>query len=83
MKLAWEERYGCFRAPAPLFGHIRVEDYGSGEWMVNYSVPGLSDNLLDNKWPTPEKAKFAAEAYIEMELRDFLEAHKDEGLTDG
>jgi hypothetical protein len=62
--LEWEslDDTGRFwRAPAPLFGNIRVEAYGD-PYRIAYSVPGFSDTFTEGEFDTPEAAKAAAQA---------------------
>ena len=55
----------AFVAPAPLFGIIRVERYGTGEpWEINYSVPGYCAKLVDGQWPSAASAKLVAEELV-------------------
>lgn len=70
--LDWVFRYGAWHAPAPLFGRIRVEDYGSGLWLVNYSVPGFCDTFVEGEFPSAEQAKAAAQERVALRLREFL-----------
>ncbi len=67
MPLNWEclDPDYCHRAPAPLFGNIRVERHGSTRgWSVNWSVPGYSASLIAGEWPDAEAAKRAAETHV-------------------
>jgi hypothetical protein len=62
--LSWErlDDTGRFwRAPAPLFGNIRVEAYG-GPYRIAYSVPGFSHTFTEGEFDTPEVAMRAAQA---------------------
>ncbi|MCW3783889.1 hypothetical protein [Defluviimonas salinarum] len=67
MILQWEclhEEF-AYRAPAPLFGSIRVERSSQGaEWSVTWSVPGYSDTLIEGSWPDADTAKRAAEEHV-------------------
>jgi hypothetical protein len=55
----------AFVAPAPLFGSIRVERYGTDEpWEINYSVPGYCAKLVDGQWPSAASAKLGAEELV-------------------
>lgn len=88
MGLKWEHRYGSYRAPAPLFGHIRVEDYGSGRWQVLWSAPGITDLLMDASFQNEIDALVAAENYAKAEVERFLKDMqssvdiKEEGPSD-
>lgn len=67
MPLQWEVLQENFshRAPAPLFGSIRVERYASFKpWLINWSVPGFSDTLIEGKWENLNDAKRAAEKHV-------------------
>lgn len=64
----------AFRAPAPAFGFIRVETFGGDEWFVNYAVPGYSNSLIDQRYPTAEAAKIAANASIRGACAAFLKS---------
>jgi hypothetical protein len=69
--LAWEA-YGDdqdhWRAPAPLFGNIRVDNYGFG-FEVNWSVPGHTETLVKGMWETADLAKAAAQEHVNAALR--------------
>jgi hypothetical protein len=59
MPLDWEclDPDYCHRAPAPLFGNIRVERHGAKRgWSVNWSVSGYSASLIAGEWPDAEAA---------------------------
>ena len=72
MYLQWERIFqDTHRAPAPLFGSIRVEDHGTGKWMVNWSVPGFCDRLLDRDFETAREAIKAAEAHVDQALKQY------------
>jgi hypothetical protein len=58
----------AYRADAPLFGSIRVENYKGHCWSVNWSAPGISDTLIEGEWDTPEAAMRAAEDHVSSEL---------------
>lgn len=68
--LQWEVLHSshCYRAPAPLFGSIRVERYGEGPWLVQWSVPGICDQLIDAEFETAAAAMDAADAYVAAAL---------------
>ena len=66
-ELAWEmldEDGNWWRSPAPLFGSIRVENYGSG-FTVNWSAPGITDTLVCGNWPDAKAAQAAAQAHAD------------------
>lgn len=66
--LEWEKLgYGFFRAPAPLFGNIRVEHYGD-EFTVSYSLPGYSNTFAEGAFGTEEQALAAAEAEYQKRM---------------
>lgn len=68
--LAWEDlgAKGNFsRAKSPLFGTIRVENYGDC-FTVAYSVPGFSDTFTPGEFPSIEAAKAAAQADYEARI---------------
>jgi hypothetical protein len=72
--LAWEKLARHFyRAPAPLFGTIRVENYGHG-WSVAWSVPGYSDELVPGRFRSAANAKSAAEAHHAARVAEMIEA---------
>jgi hypothetical protein len=72
--LEWEHLGGDFyRAPAPLFGSIRVEKY-SDTFFVNWSVPGFCGALVKGEFPSAEEAKAAAQDHVEMGIQLFLAA---------
>ena len=67
MSLTWEclDAEFAHRAPAPLFGTIRVERrHTQGPWEINWSVPGHSAKLIEGEWPDAETAMRAAEAHV-------------------
>ena len=76
--LDWEFKYSDWRAAAPLFGCIRVENWGDDKWMVSYSVPGFSDRLIKDDFYSAEQAKAAAQEYVANGIREFLRLHKKE-----
>lgn len=49
-----------YRAPAPLFGNIRIEQWGE-DWHVNWSVPGFSDSFVHGEFIGPDEAMKAAQ----------------------
>jgi len=63
----------CWRAPAPLFGSIRVENFCEG-WIVSWSVPGFTDEFAAGKWQSGEEAKAAAQTEYETRIRSALVA---------
>lgn len=67
MPLNWECLHAdvAHRAPAPLFGSIRVERrHSRAGWEVNWSVPGYSARLIEGEWPDADAAMRAAEAHV-------------------
>ena len=59
--LVWEELGGGFwRAPLPLFGNVRVDNYGAYE--VTWSIRGFCDTFTPGQFPTDDAAKAAAQA---------------------
>lgn len=75
MTLQWETlnpNMG-FRAPAPLFGFIRVERYREEDgWEINWSAPGYTDTLLEGEWPDAESAKQHVETHVREVSRMFI-----------
>ena len=66
-ELVWEmldEDGNWWRSPAPLFGSIRVENYGSG-FTVNWSAPGITDTLVCGNWPDAKAAQAAAQSHAD------------------
>lgn len=66
-KLQWEclHEERCFRAPAPLFGSIRVERFSlADKWEVLWSVPGYCATLIEGEWPNADAAKEVAETHV-------------------
>jgi hypothetical protein len=62
--LRWEHVGGYhYRAPAPLFGNIRIESYTEGKFDLVWSVPGFCDVLVPEGFYTAEAAKAAANAH--------------------
>lgn len=71
--LEWEHLGGDFhRAKAPLFGNIRIENYGGSEFIVTYSIPGYSDTFTPGKFASADEAKAAAQADYETRIRSAL-----------
>jgi hypothetical protein len=71
--LEWEEMSGGFwRAPAPLFGSIRVEHYGES-YEVVWSVPGYCDRFCKGEFLDEDAAKSAAQADYEARILAALE----------
>ena len=71
--LVWKGMGGGFwRAPAPLFGFIRVEHY-SDDYQVVWSVPGFCDTFTPGRFVTEEAAKAAAQADYEARILAALE----------
>ncbi|MCQ0986442.1 hypothetical protein [Jiella marina] len=72
--LQFEHLGGDFwRAPAPLFGNIRVDHYGE-DYAVTWSVPGITDTLVPGSWPTANEAKTAAQTHYEGVVLACLQA---------
>lgn len=70
--LQWEALGGGhFRAPCPLFGNIRIEQYSSGHIVV-WSVPGYCASFVDGDFPSEEEAMEAAEVEYQTRLNDFF-----------
>lgn len=70
--LDWEAiGSGFFRAPAPLFGNIRVEKYGS-LFTTCYSLPGYSNTFAEGAFATADEAKAACEAEYQKRMRAAL-----------
>ena len=78
--LVWTQIGSSYRAPAPLFGHIRVEDYALGKWSVLWSAPGICDTFTDGAFYTPEAAKAAAQADYEARILAALEPQPNRDL---
>lgn len=73
--LMWEA-FGtmAFIAQAPLFGRLRVEQFGRGNtWTVCFSVPGYCDTFLAGEWADADAAKAAAQADYERRILAALE----------
>lgn len=64
----------AFRAPALIFGWIRIETYTLNSWQVQWSVPGICNILLPSVFDTPDEAKAAAQADYEARIRSALSA---------
>ena len=63
--LVWQDLGAALaRAPAPLFGNIRVEKY-SDNFTVAWSVPGYTDTFAPGEFATKDDAKAAAQAHYE------------------
>ena len=61
--LKWEKLSdSCYRSKINDAYNIRVETYG-GDWMVNWSAPGITDTLVDEKFSGHDAAMVAANAY--------------------
>lgn len=73
VRLEWEELApGIHRAPAPLFGSIRLEQHrGTGAWEVLWSVPGYCNRLVGDEsgFPTLAAAKQAADEHLVAAIR--------------
>ena len=66
-RLVWESLSGSgqfYRANAPLFGSVRVENYGRG-FNVLWSVPGYCDTLVPGSFASAEAAQAAAQAHAD------------------
>ena len=66
-QLEWEmlsESGQFYRANAPLFGSVRVENYGGG-FNVLWSVPGYCDTLVPGRFVSAELAQAAAQAHAD------------------
>ena len=62
------------RAPAPVFGSVRIGRYGtSSPWEVSLSVPGYEAELLSERFDQIEDAKRAASGAVRAACREFLE----------
>ncbi|WP_282076553.1 hypothetical protein [Epibacterium ulvae] len=71
MTLQWEtlDAQTCYKAPAPIFGSIRVERYSGDEpWQVNWSVQGYCAALIEYQFPTATEAMLAADKNIHAAL---------------
>lgn len=67
--LEWRDRdHGFFVAEAPLFGNIRVENYGE-DFHVLYSTPGYCDTFVEGAFRTSDQAKAAAEAEYQRRMQ--------------
>lgn len=73
--LQWESIDGgnAFRAPALIFGWIRIETYTLHSWQVQWSVPGICNLLMPNVFDSPSAAKAAAQADYERRILAALE----------
>lgn len=73
--LEWESIDGgnAFRAPALIFGWIRIETYTLHSWQVQWSVPGICNLLMPNVFDSPSAAKAAAQADYERRILSALE----------
>lgn len=71
--LVWEQFGSSYRAKAPLFGHIRIEDYASGKWAILWSAPGICDTFTPGGFDDPEAAKAAAQADYEHRILSALD----------
>jgi hypothetical protein len=67
--LIWEDiGSGFSRAPAPLFGNIRVEKYGE-LFTTCYSLPGYSNTFAEGAFASADEAKAACEAEYQKRMR--------------
>ena len=60
-----------FASQAPLFGRIRIEDWGNG-YEVLYSIPGFCDTFMPGTFRTSDDAKAAAQADYTRRILDAL-----------
>lgn len=75
--LEWEPlRSGGYRAELPVYGSVRVENYGGQSWGVGVSVPGYSTTLVEGAFPSAEQAKAAAQEFVAKKVRVFLSGHE-------
>lgn len=82
--LEWEQtRYNSYRAELPVYGTVRVENYGGKSWGVNVSVPGYSTTLVEGAFPSAEQAKAAADEFVAKKVRAFLSGESKEGQSGG
>ena len=66
--LEWEHLgHDNWRAFSPLFGSVRVDNYGHG-CTVNWSVPGYTNEFIPGKWDASDDAKAAAQAEYERRI---------------
>jgi len=66
--LEWEHLgHDNWRALSPLFGYIRIDDYGNG-CTVNWSIPGVTGQLMPGKWASSDDAKAAAQAHFDQAI---------------
>lgn len=81
--LEWEAIDGgnAFRAPAIIFGWIRIETYTMHSWQVLWSVPGICNILLPSVFDTPDEAKAAAEADYRTRILSALETEAVEPVA--
>ncbi|MET3601851.1 hypothetical protein [Martelella mangrovi] len=64
--LVWE-RHGvhCHRAKAPVFGSINVSRTHAGaSWQIFWSIPGFTDLLMEESFPTATEAMKATDNHI-------------------
>lgn len=70
--LIWEHLGGDhYRAMCPLFGNLRIERY-SGDFMVNWSVPGFCDSFIKGEFETLSAAVEATQIEYERRLSTVL-----------
>jgi hypothetical protein len=69
--LQWEHLGGYFyRAPAPLFGNIRIESFGAhSRFTVEYSIPGHSNTFVEGDFDTAELAMAAGEQEYQRRMK--------------
>lgn len=77
--LEWEKTgYGHYRANLPVYGTVRIENYGGKSWGVNVSVPGYSTTLVEGAFPSADQAKAAADEFVAKKVRAFLSGESGE-----
>jgi len=73
--LEWEHLGGnTYRAAAPLFGNLRVERYGTGNWHAAWSVPGSTYAFVEGEFPSHAAAMAAAQAEYDRRILSALTA---------
>lgn len=75
--LEWEQlRHNTYRADLPVYGSVRVENFGGESWGVSVSVPGFSTTLVEGAFPSADQAKAAAQEFVANKVRAFLSGHE-------
>lgn len=75
--LEWEQlSYNTYRADLPVYGSVRVENFGGKSWGVSVSVPGFSTTLVRGAFPSADQAKAAAQEFVANKVRAFLSGHE-------